>query len=230
MVEIPVDAEGRLVEILDFLGKELEPSILIGGWATVRRVGGEISHDIDLIIGSDEVRAKVESALTGLSRSTHLQGTKWRGDFDGVHVDVYIPHQSQLGAILRLKVEELARHTEDLDHGSWRLLTIEAHTISKMAALLDRPDTEKGFKDAREILRLLEKGVDPGVACAILVAATAGPVEDLAGHIATTFELIGPRAHPNKSQQKLLQRWRREWAAAITAATTTEQRDRPALL
>lgn len=107
-----MDDEARLIEVLDFLGHELEPSILIGGWATVRRVGGEISHDIDLIIGSHEVRQKIEATLSGLSKSNHLQGTKWRGEFDGIHVDVYIPHQSQLGGKLRLRVEELAKHTE----------------------------------------------------------------------------------------------------------------------
>jgi len=159
MAEIPFDDEGHLLEVLDFLGDELEPSILIGGWATVRRVGGEISRDIDLIIASDAVRQKIEATLSELSRSTHLQGTKWRGTFDGVHVDVYLPHQSQLGGVLRLRVEELAKHTERLEGSRWQLLTIEAHTISKFAALLDRPDTEKGFKDAREIVRLLEARV-----------------------------------------------------------------------
>jgi len=123
MAEIPFDDEGHLIEVLDFLGDELEPSILIGGWATVRRVGGEISRDIDLIIASDSVRQKIESTLSELSRSTHLQGTKWRGTFDGVHVDVYIPHQSQLGDVLRLRVEELAKHTETLEGSRWQLLT-----------------------------------------------------------------------------------------------------------
>ena len=33
---------------VDRLGPDLEPSILIGGWATFVRVGGEISLDIDL--------------------------------------------------------------------------------------------------------------------------------------------------------------------------------------
>lgn len=229
MAEVPIDEEGRLVEILDYLGEALEPSILIGGWATIRRVGGEISHDIDLIIGSDDVRAKVEAALDGLSKSSHLQGTKWRGEFEGVHVDVYIPHQSQLGGKLRLRVEELAKHTEHLGHGAWRLLTIEAHTISKIAALLDRPDTEKGFKDAREILRLLEQGVDAKVACGILAAATAGPVEDLPGYVATAFDLLGPRAGANKKQRTSIRNWQREWAAAITAAISTETRQRPSL-
>lgn len=229
MPDTPIDDTDRLVEVLDYLGRELEPSILIGGWATMRRVGGEISHDIDLIIGSDDVRAKVEATLTELSKSTHLQGTKWRGEYDGIHVDVYIPHQSQLGGKLRLRVEELAKYTEQFGHGAWRLLTIEAHTISKIAALLDRPDSEKGFKDAREILLLLEQGVDATVAAEILVAATAGPNEDLPDYIETTFALLGPRTKPSKSQQKLIQQWRREWLFAIKTETTPTTPRRPSL-
>jgi hypothetical protein len=46
--------------------------------------------------------------------------------------------QSQLGNKLRLRVEVLAEHTEPGRHKGWKLLTIEAHTITKMAALLDR--------------------------------------------------------------------------------------------
>lgn len=42
--------EQLLIKVLDYLGRDLDPSILIGGWATQLRVGGEISHDIDLII------------------------------------------------------------------------------------------------------------------------------------------------------------------------------------
>jgi len=229
MPDVPFNAEGHLIEVLDYLGDELEPSILIGGWATVRRVGGEISRDIDLIIDSDAVRAKIEATLTELSRSTHLQGTKWRGTFEGVHIDVYIPHQSQLGGVLRLRVEELAKHTERLDDSPWRLLTIEAHTISKFAALLDRPDTEKGFKDAREIVRLLEAGGDAETACRILAAATAGDKAELPQHIAAVFDLIGPRAKPNKTQQKLLQRLRREWVTAIELAVRETPRARPPL-
>jgi hypothetical protein len=227
--DVPFDAEGHLMQVLDFLGAELEPSILIGGWATVQRVGGEISRDIDLIIASDAVRQKIESTLSELSRSTHLQGTKWRGTFEGVHIDVYLPHQSQLGGVLRLRVEELAKHTERLDGSQWRLLTIEAHTVSKFAALLDRPDTEKGFKDAREIVRLLEAGVNATAASAILAAATAGETSELPRHIATIFDLIGPRARPTKPQQKLLLRLRREWTTAIDFAIRDTRRSRPPL-
>lgn len=192
-----MDDGGHLQLVLDYLGHELEPSILIGGWATFRRVGGDISRDIDLIIGSPEVRAKVRATMDELSESSHLQDTKWRDEVEGVHVDIYIPHQSQLGGKLRLKVEVLAEHTEDLGLGGWRLLTIEAHAISKLAALLDRPDTEKGFKDAREILRLLQQGVGSVEACRILARATAAHPEELPGYVDEAFVLLAPRSGAN---------------------------------
>lgn len=229
MPDLPLDDEAHLRLALDYLGHELEPSILIGGWATFTRVGGDISRDIDLIIGSPEVRDKIRSALSELSESTHLQGTKWRGEFEGVHVDVYLPHHSELGSKLRLKVEILAEHTEALGAGGWRLLTLEAHVISKMAALLDRPDTEKGFKDAREILRLLETGADSGVATGILVEASASPPDDLPGHIETAFGLLGPRSGANRAQRERIRRWQREWTAATIAHVRGPERARPAL-
>lgn len=229
MAEIPIDDGGHLRLVLDYLGHELEPSILIGGWATFFRVGGDISHDIDLIIGSPEMRDRVRAAVSGVSESHHLLGRKWRGEVEGVHVDVYLPHESELGGRLRLKVEVLAEYTDELGHGDWRLLTIEAHTISKLAVLLDRPDTEKGFKDAREIARLLEQGVDAATACAILAAATSGPVEGLRAHIAMVFELLGPRAGLNKEQRRRIDRMRREWDDAIVAAVAPIERGRPTL-
>lgn len=226
--EAPLDEQGHLLEVLDYLGHELEPSILIGGWATFFRVGGEISHDIDLIIASPEVREKVRGAVSGVSDSSHLGGRKWRGDVDGVHVDVYLPHESELGGKLRLRVEVLANYTAELGHGRWRLLTIEAHTASKLAALLDRPDSEKGFKDAREIWLLLEKGVDAATTVEILREATAGSTEDLGAHLALAFELLPSRARLNKEQRRRCDRLRREWADAVADAASTE-RGRPLL-
>ncbi len=49
---------GAIRALVDRLGHDLEPSILIGGWATLFRVGGEISLDIDLIT-SRESRHKL---------------------------------------------------------------------------------------------------------------------------------------------------------------------------
>jgi hypothetical protein len=229
VTRFPVDDTGHLHFVLDYLGNELEPSILIGGWATFFRVGGDISHDIDLIVGSPEVRQKVQGVVEQFSESQHFQGRKWRGEVEGVHVDIYLPHESHLGAALRLRVEVLARHTDTLGYGEWKLLVPEAHVLSKFAALLDRPDTEKGFKDAREIALLLERGVDATVASRILVDATAGPIDDLRTHVASVFALLGPRARLNKSQRREFDRMRREWDDAIVAATTSTVRTRPRL-
>ena len=195
MVGVPIDDEGQLRTVRDYVGHELEPSILIGGWATVYHVGGEISRDIDFII-DPSVRDKAHEVIKKYSKSHHQ---KWRGEVDGVHLDVYIPFESELGKVLRLRVEVLARHTDPLGHGDWRLLTLEAHVASKFAALLDRPDTEKGLKDAREIWRLLEKGIDPEQSTQILVEATAGSVQALVEHIEHVFELLAPRAGPVES-------------------------------
>ena len=49
-----------------------------------------------------------------------------------------------------------------------------------MAALLDRHFSEKGQKDAREILALLKlEGVDPAVAAEVLHRASTVTVQDL---------------------------------------------------
>jgi len=62
MTILGADDEGRLRALLDSLGYDLEPSILIGGWATNARVGGEISHDIDLIITDQNLRQRLPAA------------------------------------------------------------------------------------------------------------------------------------------------------------------------
>lgn len=224
MIGVPIDDEGRLRQVLDYVGRELEPSILIGGWATVYHVGGEISRDIDFIIDS-AVRDKAHEIIEKYSKSHHQ---KWRGEVNGVHLDVYVPYESELGKVLKLRVEALAEYTSPLGHGEWRLLTLEAHLVSKFAALLDRPDTEKGFKDAREIWRLLEKGVDPAASANILRQATSGPVNDLIDHVDQVFELLAPRAGLNKAQRKVIQRLRREWRDAMVAAVSPK-RQRPDL-
>ncbi|TFD10126.1 hypothetical protein [Cryobacterium sp. TMT1-66-1] len=71
------DEHGVIRAIVDRLGHDLEPSILIGGWATFVRVGDEISLDIDLIT-SQESRHKLEQLMTDLPPSNNHQGGKLR--------------------------------------------------------------------------------------------------------------------------------------------------------
>ena len=91
-----------------------------------------------------------------------------------MHLDIYLPYESQLGSKLRLKVEVLAEYPDGLSFEKWTLLRLEAHIATKMAALLDRHFSEKGQKDAREILALLKlEGVNPTLAAEILHRASA---------------------------------------------------------
>ena len=62
------DESGVIRALVDRLGQDLKPSILIGGWATFVRVGGEISLDIDLIT-SQTSRHKLEQLISGLMYS-----------------------------------------------------------------------------------------------------------------------------------------------------------------
>jgi len=209
---ITEDELGRLRALVDSLGYDLEPSILIGGWATHLRVGGDISLDIDLIINSPDLRTKLREILTDYSENSHHSGgRKARGTVDGVHIDAYIPHESALGNKLLLDVNVLTRYTDDQVVQGWLLLTLEAHVASKFAALLDRPDTEKGEKDAREVVALLKDGATAPATVEVLYAATGGPKGHIVGYVARVFELLPDRAQLNKKDRRWLAGLRREW-------------------
>lgn len=209
---ITEDELGRLRKLVDSLGYDLEPSILIGGWATHLRVGGDISLDIDLIINSPELRSKLREVLSDYSENSHHSGgLKARGTVDGVHIDAYIPHESALGNKLLLEVSVLTRYTDHHIVQGWLLLTLDAHLATKLAALLDRPDTEKGVKDAREIVALLKDGATAPGTVEVLYAATGGPKEDVVGYVAQAFELLPDRAQLNKKDRRWLAELRREW-------------------
>ena len=92
--------------VLDDLLAAVPGAVLIGGWGTWARVGGAMSHDVDLIVTRAEL-AQVQAMVDDFSQSQHLAGTKWRGTWRGVHIDLYAPFQSRLGANLQLRVEAL---------------------------------------------------------------------------------------------------------------------------
>lgn len=207
------DADGSIRRVLDHVGRDLDPSILIGGWATHLRVGGEISHDIDLIV-TPSSRYLLDAVVENLTDNSVHQARKFRGEVDGVHLDIYVPHGSQLGARLKLKVEALAEHVDAEIAPPWLLLTVEAHFVTKLAALFDRFRSEKGTKDAREILALLKDGVDPTVALLVLAEATAGPPADIPGYVDEMFRLIPQLIKLSKTDQKAMVTWRRAWTQA----------------
>ena len=223
------DANGVIRAVVDRLGSDLEPSILIGGWATFVRVGGEISLDIDLIT-SQQSRHKLEQMMTDLSPSNNHQGRKLRATFDDVHLDIYLPFESQLGSKLRLKVEVLAEYPDELSFEKWTLLRLEAHIGTKMAALLDRHYSEKGQKDAREILALLKlEGVDPVIAAEVLDRASTLDILNLPTMIGEAFDLIGAILPLSKADQKIVAAAKKSWVAELQRRGVGPQQSRPRL-
>jgi hypothetical protein len=223
------DESGAIRAIVDRLGHDLEPSILIGGWATFVRVGGEISLDIDLIT-SQQSRHRLEQLMSDLTPSNDHQGRMLRATIDDVHLDIYLPFESQLGSRLRLKVEVLAEYPDALSFENWTLLRLEAHIATKMAALLDRHFSEKGQKDAREILALLKvEGVDPAVAAEILHRASTVDVGELPALIGEAFDLIGKIVKLSKAEQKLVAAAKKSWLTELQARALPSQNLRPRL-
>lgn len=223
------DNNGVIRALVDRLGHDLEPSILIGGWATFIRVGGEISLDIDLIT-SQESRHKLEQLMTDLSPSNNHQGRKLRATIDNVHLDIYLPYESQLGGKLRLKVEVLAEYPDELSFEKWTLLRLEAHIATKMAALLDRHFSEKGQKDAREILTLLKlENVEPSVAAEILQRASTVSIEHLPAMIGEAFDLIRTIIPLSKIDQKLIAATKKAWVGELHRHGSLSQEHRPQL-
>jgi hypothetical protein len=217
-------------QVLDYLGGDLDPSILIGGWATHFRVGGEISHDIDLIV-TNESRYRLTDAVTDLSTTNQSDGSsKQRGDVEGVHVDIYTPHESKLGSRLLLKVEILIEHTEPLEGSKWLLLTIEAHILTKMAAILDRHASAKGEKDARELLALLwnnDGEVSPEKAAKIAIQASTA-TEAVPDLISEAFRLIAALTPRDKAKRAFLATTQKHWARALRSEVNAAV-PRPAL-
>jgi hypothetical protein len=223
------DESGAIRALVDRLGHDLEPSILIGGWATFVRVGGEISLDIDLIT-SQESRHKLEHLMTDLTPSNNHQGRKLRATIDDVHLDIYLPYESQLGRRLRLKVEVLAEYPDELSFEKWTLLRLEAHIATKMAALLDRHFSEKGQKDAREILALLKlQGVEPAIAAEILDRASTIDVQELPAMIGEAFDLVGNIIKLSKADQKLIAAVKKSWVTELQRRGGKPQTARPQL-
>jgi hypothetical protein len=126
-------------------------AIVIGGWASWLHNQAARSHDIDLIVSPTDL-ANMEAALD-LTDNSHFGSTKWRGTYDGIHLDVYVTYRSRLGSQLQLPVEHLVEHRLDLM--GYPTLNKEALLVAKAAARLDRPDTLPGKKDAEDMALML---------------------------------------------------------------------------
>ncbi len=88
-----------------------------------------------------------------LTENDHFGSPKWRGTYEGIHLDIYVTYRSRLGTRLQLPVEHLLVHRIDID--GYPTLNKEALLVAKSAARLDRPHTLPGQKDARDMSVML---------------------------------------------------------------------------
>jgi hypothetical protein len=183
-------------------------AILIGGWASHFRVGTPRTHDVDLVLQPHEL--DMLAARWPMIKTTHL-GTTWRAEANGIHVDLYVPNQSTLGTRLQLPVSALPPHAVSLE--GRRVLDAPAHLATKLAALLDRPDTLPGEKDREEVWLLLRnEAPDPGQLAAVLGAsalegsALAPAVDEALGYLRDL-----PLSRPERA-------WLRTTSARVGAA------------
>lgn len=182
-------------------------AILIGGWATWYRTRGPMSHDIDLIVNYPTLET-IQSTTDDFSESHHIGGTKWRATIDGIHLDLYVPHRSTLGANLQLAVHKLI-HYDEIVEGR-RLLAVPAHTATKFAALLDRPHSLPGRKDRHEIRQLLDL---EGAERTAQVIATASQRTPRQQHqlIHAAFDLLVADPTINRRERTRLRTIPRQW-------------------
>ncbi len=217
----PPEATALSREVLDEVLAAAPEAVLIGGWGSWVRTRGPMSHDIDMILGRNQL-AVIEGLVDDLSDSRHLAGRKWRGTWRGVHLDLYVPFESKLGQRLALRTEVLIEHTEVVE--GYRVLTVDAHIATKLAALLDRPATLPGFKDREEIRALLADGGGRGTP-AILTESSERLAMELVELTAEAFGHLAKAAPPavlSRQERARLSAASRQWETEIAGPSGIE--------
>jgi hypothetical protein len=208
------DETERSRAVLGEVVAALPDVILIGGWGTWVRTKGPMSHDIDLIVSHHDL-GRLQGLAEDVSASHHIGGTKWRGTWRSIHLDLYVPYQSRLGANLQLRAETLQALSETVD--GYRVLTVPAHLATKIAALLDRPDSLPGRKDRHEILALLN---DPasGETPSVIGLCSARSATDIQALVKQAFAFLIEAQELNQRDRSRLRQVEVSWQQALAAA------------
>lgn len=149
----------NLYEAAQELAAKFTDPILIGGIAAIESGFTELTtNDIDAILMVAD-RSRPQQILDDYSENSHHGGRKGRGNFLGLHVDVYFEYDSTLGDAAQLSVQHLVQY-RGAQLGNWYVLTPSAQFVTKLAALLDRAGTAKGGKDAAVLYAMVESGVN----------------------------------------------------------------------
>lgn len=206
----PPELTDRSRSVLSRVHDAVPDAVLIGGWATWVRTGGAMSHDIDLIVTRPQLET-IAALTEELSESRHIAGRKWRATVDDIHLDLYVPYESRLGQHLQLRTERLIDRRVQVDQ--WVVLDLASHLATKLAALLDRPDSTPGDKDRQEIMALLTLDVDPTEAVGVIHHASDGTPDQVDPQIREAFQYLGD-LNLDRAQRRWLTGLAGQWATA----------------
>ncbi|PZS16809.1 MAG: hypothetical protein DLM54_10640 [Acidimicrobiales bacterium] len=107
----PPELTDQSRRVLDKVLATVPDAVLIGGWGTWAHLGSMPSHDIDLMVDHAQLDL-LRTRFGEITASTHVDGRKWRGSVEGIHLDLYVSYQSRLGQALQLRVEQLTTASE----------------------------------------------------------------------------------------------------------------------
>lgn len=131
-------------EKLQELTREID-FVLIGGWAAYLWTGKHKSKDIDIVVSYE--------TLAGLQRRYRVEKNdrlkKYEIKFEKFDIDIYLPHYSSL----TIPAEELAKYETKVQN--IKTISAEALLIMKQGAETARRGSQKGQKDAIDIITLL---------------------------------------------------------------------------
>lgn len=135
----------RSWQLLQQLRKSVD-FVLIGGWAVYLFTRSMKSKDIDIIVDFESLTKLREF---GIRKNDRLK--KYEMEFEGIDVDIYIPHYSKLPVPL----EEMQRETVLVE--GFSLPRPEVLMVLKQQAEMVRKNAVKGQKDRIDMIALLLK-------------------------------------------------------------------------
>lgn len=123
--------------------------VLIGGWAVFLYTKALKSKDIDIVIDYDAL----DDFKRDFDISKNERLKKYEAKFEGIDIDIYLPHFSEIG----FPLEELEKYSQSIE--GFLVPVPEILLILKIQTFEKRKGTAKGKKDLIDIFSFLSKKI-----------------------------------------------------------------------
>ena len=106
-------------------------------------------------------------------------------------------------------------------------MSVPAHVATKVAALLDRPDSLPGRKDRQELLNLLARPDASGAAAVIKAASSPDPRTDRRPHRPGDYMFLAGEASLNRQDRNRLRQMATQWKLQADAGLAMDNPSPP---